>query len=209
MVTVPKPSSTYASDTRAWYDQRSEQWARKHNPDIYWKELRNEFEQLIGPNKRILDVGCGTGRDSFHFVNDGYRVVGIDFSKGMLEEARKYVPKADLFEMDMLCITLPIASFDGVWCCASLLHVKKSEARDVVLEMKRALKRDGIICVVVKEGEGEKFGPEKDGSERFFSYYTQDTLRSLLEGNGFKTIRARIIAPNPNYRWVCLIAQKL
>ena len=74
--------------------------------------------------KKILDAGAGTGRDMIYFKEEGYNVTGIDLADEMIKVAKKKA-KVTIKKMDMKKLEFKDESFNGVWCCATLLHVPK------------------------------------------------------------------------------------
>ena len=84
------------------------------------------------PGKRVVDIGCGPGQDSWHFARLGFEVTGLDFSSIMIESARALGGSEntpDFIVGDMLEIgeRFPENSFDGAWVCASLLHIERND----------------------------------------------------------------------------------
>ncbi|MES2223573.1 MAG: class I SAM-dependent methyltransferase [Patescibacteria group bacterium] len=75
----------------------------------------------------ILDVGCGGGRDSKFFVKNGLRVIGIDVSSVLINEAKKEVSKTVFKCEDILKSKFPNNHFDGIWAQAVLLHLKRTD----------------------------------------------------------------------------------
>ncbi|MGA3020509.1 MAG: class I SAM-dependent methyltransferase [Candidatus Micrarchaeales archaeon] len=173
------------SETIKTYDKIARSYAEKYNTRNYWGPQYDSFESLLkGP--KILDVGCGGGRDSLHFMEKNYEVTGIDFSSGMLKEAKRRVPNVRFIKMNMLNLEFPDASFDGIWCCASLLHIKKADVPEVLYGFSRVLKDDGVLFISVKEGEGEIIKKRDDGNTLFFANYSQKEFLELIKGSGFE-----------------------
>ena len=132
------------------------------------------FNSYLKKGATILDLGCGSGRDSHHFSNYGYEVISADYSDEMVKMAgdflNKEVIKLDMRQMDFN------NKFDGIWACASILHIKKDEIVKVLEKSYTALKEGGIIYMSFKYGEGEV---QKGG--RHFSNYKEDTFTKLLD----------------------------
>ena len=120
-------------------------------PKLLQFQLNKFISLLIG--KKILDAGCGPGRDLLYFKEEGLDVTGIDISKGMLRECRRRTNIMGL-EMDMRKMTFPENIFDGIWCMASFSDIPKEDSSKVIDEFYRILKRGGAIYLAVKEGEG-------------------------------------------------------
>lgn len=140
------------------------------------------FNSYLKKGATILDLGCGSGRDSHHFSNYGYEVISADYSDEMVKMAgdflNKEVIKLDMRQMDFN------NKFDGIWACASILHIKKDEIVKVLEKSYTALKEGGIIYMSFKYGEGEV---QKGG--RHFSNYKEDTFTKLLDSLDFFEIK--------------------
>jgi SAM-dependent methyltransferase len=120
-------------------------------------------------------AGCGSGRDTRVFLDGGYEVTAIDASSELARLAAAYTnhPCEVLRFQDMM---FP-GTFDGIWACASPLHIPKTEMRDVVPRFVQASKPGGILYVSLKEGEGER----NANHGRFFSDYTRASFEGLLK----------------------------
>lgn len=103
---------------------------------------------------RILDLGCGSGRDALAFRQAGYRVDAVDASRAMAELARRHadVPVRALRAQELEAEEV----YDGIWACASLLHVPWTELPDVFRRVQRALRPGGVLYASFKPGEGER-----------------------------------------------------
>lgn len=135
----------------------------------------DRFLIALPPGAHILDAGCGSGRDTKVFLDRGYKVTAIDASSQLARLAAAYTNHS----CEVLCFQDMVfhETFDGVWACASLLHIPKNEMRDVIPRFVQALKPGGLLYVSVKEGEGERIAD--DG--RFFSDYSRASFEGLLE----------------------------
>jgi len=139
----------------------------------------------LGAAPRILDLGCGPGRDMAWLEARGASVVGLDVSAGMLGAARRVV-RGELVQADMRELPLPDGSFDAVWCMAALLHVPKAEAHGVLGEMRRVVRDRGLLALGVKQGDGEGWVEGPPGWDpRYFALYEVDELVALLADAGF------------------------
>jgi len=154
-------------------------------------EYMEYFAKLLPPHAKILDVGCGTGRDAKAFTDMGFEIVGIDFSERMIELAKKIAPKAEFELMDFRELKFKNESFDAIWFNAAFFKIKKDEADKVLSEVYRVLKCGGFIYVSVKSGETEGFDVV-NGEEKFRSLYTEEKIISVMEKNKFKIIKTEI-----------------
>jgi 8-oxo-dGTP diphosphatase len=110
---------------------------------------------MIPPAGKILDIGCGSGRDAQIFSERGYRVTGIDYSPSMIALAKSQAPRASFEVADML--TMQIAEiFDAVWANASLLHLAKNRLQQVLKKIYRLLNAQGVFYVMLKQGFTER-----------------------------------------------------
>ena len=175
-------------ETLEAYEKLAEERIKTHQNPEFWRPQFEKFQNLL-PAGRILDVGCGTGRDAILFTQAGYDYVGIDLSDKMLEQARRSVPRAMFRKMSMYSLDFPFHSFDGFWASASLLHVPKKNLGIVLAEIRKVVKPGGIGFFAMKEGEGEKMIRGKlPGDERFFAFYQERELLAALEKAGFRVL---------------------
>ncbi|MFC4552596.1 MULTISPECIES: class I SAM-dependent DNA methyltransferase [Halorussus] len=138
-----------------------------------------------GGRPRVLDAGCGPGWESATFADRGYDPVGIDLTPAFLRIAREEAPEAALARMDMRTLGFASDAFDGVWACASFLHVAREDAPGTLAEFRRVLRPGGVCFFSVKRGEGEMRSDAYEGDERRFTLYEPDELRALVEDAGF------------------------
>lgn len=135
--------------------------------------LYQPFLENITARGRILDAGCGSGRDSRAFIMRGFKVDAFDASSEMVYLASQHAG-IPVQQMTFNEITA-VEQYDGIWCCASLLHVNAEELPDVMGKLARALKPGGAWYVSFKYGEAERI---KDG--RHFTDLTEQGLEKLL-----------------------------
>lgn len=137
-------------------------------------QIQNIFLELLPKNACILDFGCGSGRDTKYFLDCGYQVDAIDGSGELCKAASEYTGidvKQMLFqELD------EVEKYDGIWACASILHVKKNELPDIIRKISLATKKNGIIYISFKYGD---FEGERNG--RYFTGMTEISMKELLE----------------------------
>lgn len=135
--------------------------------------LYEAFTQHLPHSARVLDAGCGSGRDAKAFNEMGYQVDAFDASSAMVELAKQHtglpVQLMTFSEIDGK------AQYDGIWCCASLLHVPSSGLPAVMQRLADALKPGGVWYVSFKYGNGERV----QGKRRFTDLNEME-LRRLL-----------------------------
>lgn len=157
-----------------YYNQNADEYTQSTiNLDI--SDLHKEFTKNMPFGAKILDAGCGSGRDLIAFKNLGFDVQGIDASAELVEIAKKNsgvkVEHKDFSEINWK------GEFDGVWCMASLLHLNKEEMKETLKKIAESMKEGGKIYASFKTGEGESSDPKG----RFFSYYSIPELAKILD----------------------------
>lgn len=147
-----------------FYSKGAEEFESSYNIDNIddnYLRLLEKFCSDTGSGK-ILDAGCGTGRDTAFLSKKGFKAVGIDLSEEMLEIAKE--KPGEYKKMDIRDLEFQDNSFDGIVCNQSLIFLQKEEMKKAFEELKRVLKPEGVIFLGLKEGE-EPYKREKYDSE--------------------------------------------
>ena len=159
--------------TLAYYAEHADTFARS-TVDVEFSAMQDRFARLLAPGAHILDFGCGSGRDTLHFAQEGFVVTPTDGSPELcrLAEQLTGIPVRNEHFQDLTDVEV----YDGIWACSSILHVPSAELPGVFAVMVRALKPHGIIYTSFKQGsfEGMRNG-------RYFTDLTEPALRELLE----------------------------
>lgn len=200
-------------DTIDWYNTHAEEFSSRAGGSNYG--LMEVFEKYLPEGGKVLDGGCGSGRDTESFRQHGFDVTGLDVSDGLIHEAKKTYPESKFLVGDIRSLPFPEEDFDGIWANASLLHF---ETREDVLgslrEFFRVLKDKGILYVSVKLQTGdEKTGLEEDkrfAEARFFQYFTEDEMKELLHEAGFAIESSRVeqSKSRENVVWIQIFGKK-
>jgi len=192
------------------YNRIAEDWHHDHSNDEWWVEGTDAFMKELPQGGRVLDVGCGSGTKSKYFSDHGFRVVGIDISDGLLDIARREVSEAEFRELSMTDLDAMIETFDGVFAQASLLHIPKKDAGEVVKKMAKRLVPGGLLYIAVKEVRADKpeEGVLKENDygydyERFFSFFTMAELEQYIQDVGLQVI-SKSRSPNSSGKTVWL-----
>ena len=175
------------------YDAIAERYCKRTMiPEVreFEHQLLDRFLAMIDAERpRILDIGCGDGRDTAYLREKGAGVIGIDLSEGMLAVARREHPECTFLKMDMRRLEFPDRSFHGVWASGCIYHLPKRELPQAFREVRRILKPGGIFSFNFKRGEGEGMEEEPKsfgGYPRYFAYYSVEEIERLLNQTGFK-----------------------
>lgn len=194
--------------TVATYNQQAESWSSSHGTVNFWGEETAHFKELL-PGGRILEIGCGGGRDARELVAAGYDYVGTDISAGLLEQARKNNPglrfeEASVYDLDYEEL------FDGFWCSAVLLHIPRDRIDNALQAINKNMKRGAIGFIAIKEGKGEKLEADDkstQGSERYFVYWADEDFSNKLEANGLTVIERGYRPMNERTKWLTYIVK--
>lgn len=141
---------------------------------VEFEEKQNMMLKYLKPGAHILDLGCGSGRDSKAFIQKGYKVTAMDGSSELCKIASNYIGQKvicqefkDLHESN---------EFDAVWACASILHIPSVDLLNIIGKIANALKIGGYFYASFKYGD---FEGERNG--RYFTDLTEKRLRKLIE----------------------------
>ena len=170
------------------------------NADMSYE--RDRFISLLPAGGKVLDAGCGSGRDSKAFLEQGFEVTAFDASEEMCKRASEYIGQ-EVINMLFQDVTYK-DEFDGVWASASLLHVSIEELPAIIRKMNEALKSGGVMYASFKYGEGTKMR-----GERRFSDFNEKSIVPLFENAGFNIIYNEVGSDNrpgrENEMWVNVI----
>ena len=203
---MTQPSEDPHLRTIGYYDAHAEEYVQS-TTDLDLTELYWSFLAGIPTGGHLLDAGCGSGRDTFYFRSAGYRVDAFDASPRMVQLSsqllRQEVKLGTFQTLDYEEV------FDGIWACASLVHVPRAEMRDVLIRLRRALRTGGLLYASFKYGTDE--GWEE---ERFVSRYTEDQLRGeIADVKGLESERVWItgdVRPGREEElWINLLARRV
>src|ERR1700722_557588 len=142
-----------------------------------FSEVYDLFIPHLPKGSKILDAGCGSGRDSQYFLAQGYDVVAFDGSQNMARLARQLTGLT--VQHKSFSDINSEEEFDGIWASASLLHVPKSELQDILHKLKKSLKPQGVWYISFRYGEGEHIE-----DDRYFNDQTEISLRDIMEQLG-------------------------
>lgn len=145
--------------------------------DLDMSHLTEAFLEYIPEGGRILDLGCGSGRDAIKLKELGYDVYAVDASKKMVEHASKFL--GDRVTLSTFQAFETPMSFDGIWASASLLHVPEDEMIEVIRKYRDMLKSGGIFHMSFKQ-----YGTHFTHEDRSFTCYDEDGLRAMVRRAG-------------------------
>ena len=165
--------STQRAKSHEYYESKAEEFY-DNTIDVDLLDLYDLFCEHLKPNARILDAGCGSGRDALKFMEMGYRVDAFDASPEMVRLARERTDieaiVSDFYDYK------PNVTYDGIWCCASLLHVPLNSLGKVIKNMSEYLKSGGVWYMSFKHGITERVD-----SGRCFTDLDETMLNEMID----------------------------
>ena len=193
------------TETLNYYNSNADQFfASTIEADI--SELRSRFTKYLKQGDFILDLGCGSGRDTKAFIDQGFSVDAIDGSEELCKKASEYtgINVKNQFFQDIN----EEEKYDGVWACASLLHVAYDELTDVFTRIRKALKTNGIFYMSFKLGDSDVIRDGRcftDMNDSRFDALNVQTL-GFEEIDRWQTIDVR---PDRDVEWFNVILKKV
>lgn len=174
LVSAKSSRSKKETQTLEYYERNADTYFRT-TLDTDVSALHERFLRHLPAGAHILDAGSGSGRDTLAFLQRGYVVSAFDSSPALCELStrltgvRTHVLRFQDLE--------DVEEYDGIWACASLLHVQEADLPDTIARLVRALKPGGALYMSFKHGRGERVA--EDG--RFFTDLTGKHLRRILK----------------------------
>lgn len=142
--------------------------------DVDFSTTQKEYIKYLPQGATILDFGCGSGRDTKYFVDQGFLVDAIDGSSELCKLATEYTG------IEVTCMQFQdievLNRYNGIWACSSILHLPIDELRIVFIKLAAALKRDGIVYTSFKYGDFEGYR-----DDRYFIDMTEEKFINLLD----------------------------
>ncbi len=179
------PFAEISAVTLAHYNQHAESfWEGTRDHDV--SQNRNALlENLLGQGPfRILDFGCGPGRDLRAFKDLGHEAIGLDGAERFVQFARR-TSGCEVWLQDFLQLRLPVEYFDGIFANASLFHVPSRELPRILKQLCATLKPDGVLFSSNPRGDNE----EGWSGERYGAYYNYESWSEFVTQAGFIEIR--------------------
>lgn len=176
-----------------------------HTVNINMQDSLERFIQLLPEGGSVLDIGCGSGRDSAYFISCGFDVTAMDGSEEMCSLASIHIGQ-DVLHMSFAEMDFEEV-FDGVWACASLLHVPRSEIYEILTKVIKSLKQNGTLYMSFHYGD---FEGEHNG--RYYTDYRTKTLKELIlkfdQLDLIEIKKHENISQDKDTLWISVVARK-
>ena len=195
------------NDIKLYYDLTAEKTADEWYKEEILKPTILDFVSLLPDKPNVLDLGCGPGHESMRLAQAGANVMGIDFSEECIRVAKERNTDCEFKVMDFRFLDESIDRFDGVFACASLIHIAPEEISEVIDNIRKILKDGGYVALIVVDGEGinESWSLlEVDGKKlrRTVYLYSKEILVKEAVRAGMELIREGYLDPKlAEYNW--------
>ncbi|MGH7825660.1 MAG: class I SAM-dependent methyltransferase [Candidatus Binatia bacterium] len=207
LLTLEELAKTSSVTLRHYNEHAESFWQGTRDHDV--SQNRNALLQHLGDQGpyRILDFGCGPGRDLKIFKELRHEAIGLEGAERFAELAREY-SNCEVWQQDFLRLQLPPEYFDGIFANAALFHVPSQELPRILEELQATLKPNGILFSSNPRGENE----EGWNGQRYGVYYNLERWRELVTAAGFLEITHYYRPPGlPRYQqpWLASIWRKI
>jgi len=188
-----------------FYEDNAEDFFRR-SVDADMARGYADFTALVAPGGRILDAGCGSGRDSLAFARLGFQVTPIEASAKLaaLAVAHTGLP-VEVMTFDQVAWR---ETFDGVWACASLLHIPRADLPAAVRRLRDAIVPGGILWMSFKHG-----AQERQANGRHFTDLDEAGARPLIAEVGGLALISLTVTDDarddrPGERWLSVLCRR-
>lgn len=189
-----------------YYEINAKRYAKETFP-ADMSEQYKRFLPLLREHARILDVGSGSGRDVCYFQKKGYQVTALEPSKNLCREIRK------VFSGEIVCSDIqsyqPDQRYDGIWACASFLHLQEKEVLSFFEKINLYLNENGIVYLSGKNGI--TIGKAADG--RYFLEFTEQLVGKILAVNDRMKLEelwyTEDVSGRKGFRWMNVVLKML
>jgi SAM-dependent methyltransferase len=171
--------------------------------------LLRKWVKSLPAESRILDLGCGGGRDAGDLARRGYCVVGVDRTSALLSAGRRRYPSLQLIRADLRHLPFQPMSFDGLWAAASLMHFPKPDARRILADLYQLVRPGGLFAATVTYGVKSRLVTDGWVPGRYFARWRKAEFARAVRGTGWSILELKVVTNRERKgRWVNLLAMK-
>jgi ubiquinone/menaquinone biosynthesis C-methylase UbiE len=142
---------------------------------------------------RVLDAGCGSGYPVTQLLAESFLVTGLDFAKEQIRRAKKRAPTSTFVCGDITSLPFRDSSFDAVVSYYAIIHVPRNEHRELILNLHRILRPDGLALLCMGSGELPSDTGDWFGTKMFWSHYDSETNLRIMRDSQFTILRSEIV----------------
>ncbi len=190
-----------SSDVRRAYDLASTAYAEKFLKELdekpFDREILREFARMLGPERVVLDLGCGPGHTTAYLASLGLNSTGIDISPGMIEQAALHFPAVTFEVGDFVKLSRSDAHAAGMVAFYCIVHLRYDELLDAFREMHRLLTPGGVLLLAFHAGDEVIRATNFLGTsaELDFRFFDPAKVELELRAAGFESTEVRVRKP--------------
>jgi len=172
-----------------YYSENAQTVAERYESVV--SSLSKSFGEAFQPKSKLLDIGCGSGRDLALLASQGHKCFGVDATPEFVDLSQSLHPelKGKVLNAALPNFEPPFGGdFDGVLCSAVLMHIPESELVPAAVSIKRCLKRHGRLLYSVPSKRLDVVTENRDANGRLFVPDQSDRLQTIFEQLGFSLI---------------------
>jgi len=194
---------TYEHDAESFLKQ----WGRKRYKR---PALLLQWTALLHQPALVLDLGCGAGQDARYLKTLGYRVIGFDRSMPLLRFAKRRSESLPLVQADLRALPIRIGTLDGIWAAASLMHLPKPMARQVLVRLRDSVRPNGLLAATVTHGWRSRVKQKGWMPGRYFARWKKEELARALHRAGWEVLSLCVVSNRERKgRWINVIARRM
>lgn len=202
-----KTRAVTPSHSNRFYDDRAKTYAER-TLSASQPPLLDAFIAGLAPGARVLDLGCGAGRDLRTLCEAGFDCVGVDLSAQLARIARAHTG-APVLDADMRSLIFEDGWFAGVVAIASLLHLSRDDQVRQVRKILGWLQPGGVLLATLKIGTGSEIVADARG----FTYVEPSAWLEMLRVHGFEILRHQVTpgagsVSSSAHDWLAVLARK-
>lgn len=184
----------YKQTVKAGYNQIADQYLAQRTADSEDVRLLGDFMDLLPPNAKVLDAGCGAGVPISKMLAEHFDVTGVDFSEAQIELARKNVPHANFICEDLTKLHFPEGTFDGICSYYAIIHIPREEHKSLLMNFNSMLKTGGVALLCLgAEHLIDDINENYLGTRMYWSHYDSATYLTMLKEIGFSIIWSKYV----------------
>ena len=198
----------YKEIVKAGYNQIADRYLAERTVDSEDVRLLGDFIELLSPDAKVLDAGCGAGIPISKMLAEHFDVTGVDFSEAQIELAQQNVPNAKFICEDMTQLHFPENFFDGVCSYYAIIHIPREEHRALLANFHWMLNTGGVALLCLgAENLIDDIEENYLGARMYWSHYDSATYLTMLKEIGFSIIWSKYIKDGDG-KHLFVLAQK-
>jgi SAM-dependent methyltransferase len=203
---MPAKTEDRLRETIDAYEKSPEFYAQRYL-DVDFQALRGEFLGALATSTgMVLDAGAGPGRDSAVFAQTSHPTVALDLSWEFVKRVAR-TTAAQAVRGDLRALPFSGETFEGVWMCASLVHMPDEEILMAMREARRVLRPGGVLFCSIPSGDGDEWRVDQSGNRRWFHYLSPLDANCLASDAGFCSVSSSLDEGVVAGRWINMLAR--